>query len=460
MKFKLFSALLAISLLFFSTQESAAQVEKYGKDSVECVKNLSLFSVYAKQDNYEDAFQPWLYCYTECPAVHKAVYVNGAKIVKYFIDKNKKNEAEFNKYVDLLMNVYDKRVIYFGSSKKYGKGYILGYKGVDFLRYRPDSLAKGYQILKESVNLQKEFSNSAVILTYVQSASFLLKKGEIKEDEMAEAFLTAVDYLEKAKETAKKADDVAEAEQAIRDVETIFTGTSAATCEKLIEIFTPRYNANKTDAALLKKIIKLLGKGDDDDNCTDAELYANAAESLYAIEPDANAASAIANYYAKRENWEKSLEYYKNAIEKEDPAQTENLATYHYKSALIYSKLNEYSNSRASALKAIEYNDKWGAPYILIATLYANSGSSVATDSDPKIKDFQRRSVYWAAVDKLIKAKSVDEDPDIQESASKLISSYSAFYPDSETAFMIGYNKGQSYRVGGWINENTTVRLK
>jgi hypothetical protein len=41
-----------------------------------------------------------------------------------------------------------------------------------------------------------------------------------------------------------------------------------------------------------------------------------------------------------------------------------------------------------------------------------------------------------------------------------LIRSYSAAFPSMETIFFNDYNEGQSYNVGGWIGETTTIRAK
>ena len=47
---------------------------KYGQDSasrMECIKNLSLYSEFYKQNNYDDAYTPWSYTIENCPMATK-----------------------------------------------------------------------------------------------------------------------------------------------------------------------------------------------------------------------------------------------------------------------------------------------------------------------------------------------------------------------------------------------------
>ena len=66
--------------------------------------------------------------------------------------------------------------------------------------------------------------------------------------------------------------------------------------------------------------------------------------------------------------------------------------------------------------------------------------------------------MYWAAVDKCVKAKSIDAS--CAERANTLIRAYSSAFPTMEKIFFNDYNEGQSYQVGGWIGETTTIRAR
>ena len=70
----------------------------------------------------------------------------------------------------------------------------------------------------------------------------------------------------------------------------------------------------------------------------------------------------------------------------------------------------------------------------------------------------EKRTVYWAAVDKYKKAMMAD--PSVSDKAKELISRYSNHFPLKEETFFRGYVDGQEYTVGCWINEKTVVRTR
>jgi hypothetical protein len=41
-----------------------------------------------------------------------------------------------------------------------------------------------------------------------------------------------------------------------------------------------------------------------------------------------------------------------------------------------------------------------------------------------------------------------------------MIGSYTAGFPKAETIFFNDYNEGQTFHVGGWIGETTTIRAR
>ena len=80
--------LLAIlSLLFVLPVLSQKGIEdgsKYGKgkDSINCIKNLSLYKEFYKHSNYGDAITPWRHVFGECPAASEKMYVEGVTMYK------------------------------------------------------------------------------------------------------------------------------------------------------------------------------------------------------------------------------------------------------------------------------------------------------------------------------------------------------------------------------------------
>jgi hypothetical protein len=117
---------------------------------------------------------------------------------------------------------------------------------------------------------------------------------------------------------------------------------------------------------------------------------------------------------------------------------------------LTYTKLNDKPTARSYARKAINADSDNGRAYILIGRMYADSQESCGKD------EFEKQAVLWAAVDKFIQAKNAD--PDVKEEANGYINSYQPRFPDKKTIFFHNFKLGDTYTVGCWINETTTVR--
>jgi hypothetical protein len=117
-----------------------------------------------------------------------------------------------------------------------------------------------------------------------------------------------------------------------------------------------------------------------------------------------------------------------------------------------FKNLKQFDVARSYARKAANLKSNWGAPYILIGDMYAASAKSCGTN------DFESSAVYWSAVDKYIRAKSIDGS--IAEEANKKIATWSKYFPNQKDAFFYGFNDGQSYSIACWINETTKVRVQ
>ena len=63
------------------SQESG---NKYGVDTVKCEENLSIYSEFYKQKNYNEALDAWIYLFKNAPKRTKNIYIHGAIIYKYF----------------------------------------------------------------------------------------------------------------------------------------------------------------------------------------------------------------------------------------------------------------------------------------------------------------------------------------------------------------------------------------
>lgn len=194
-------------------------------------------------------------------------------------------------------------------------------------------------------------------------------------------------------------------------------------------------------------------KIDDIQNSNDGTkniVYADAVEKLSKAKPDPQSAISMARLFVKKNNIAKAIEHYKEAINTEKDKHEK--AIYCYELALVIYEQKDYSSVRNYARQAISLNPKWGKPYMLIGKIYAASAKLIGES------DLQQRLVYCLAVDQFIEAKAID--PDVTAEANKDIIQYSQYFPGKEDASFENIKAGSNYKVGGWINEITTVRLR
>jgi len=418
---------------------------KYGSDSAKCVENLSLYREFFKQwkaSDYKnaaikDAIGPWRYVFLNCPQASQFTNVDGLAIMEFYL-KTAKDDKEKAGYIDTIMMLYDNRIKYFGK-----EGYILGRKGSDLFKYLPEDYEKAYYMFKKSVELQGNNSESFVLVYYFRTASKMVDAGKIEKGALVEIYDNISGIIGFNLEAKKdKADEKAEWENVKGNIDLSFE--PYATCENLIEIFTKKFNETPDNIELLKKITNILDKKD----CTDSQLFFDASVKLNTLEPSPESSYFIAKMLLKKGNSKEAIPYLEAATAIENDLTKSEvylvLASVSYES-------KDFQGARSYARKSIDLKPSQGKAYLLIGDMYAASAESCGDN------DLSKKAAYWVAVDKYIEAKRAD--PTVEEYAQKLIDAYSKQFPIMETLFFYNVNVGDSYTVGCWINEKTTVRV-
>ncbi len=440
-KFLLTILILTGSISAFG-QKGVDDGSKFGKgeDSIKCVRNLSLYVEYYRQKSYDDALPYWRIVFDECPTSTFNLYIHGVNMYELLAEKADNEEQKFA-YLDTMMLIYDQRIKYY---KQEGK--VLGRKGIDWLSMRKNSVEDikvGYDYINQSVDMQKNKCENAVLALFMNSSSTLFKAGELLQDEMIQNYATASKIAEYK---LSRKPGSADFQRLKESLDQIFSKSGAATCEALIKLFQPKYDQNPEDKELLTKIIIFLAGTD----CKDSDLFFHASTSLHKIDPSAKSSYFLAEMNVDRANYEKASVLYKQAIELETDSKEK--ARYYMKLGdITYHKLDNNSLARTYARNAAELDPESGHPYLLIGAIYA--GSEPCGDDD-----IAKKALYWIAVDNFIKAKQVDNE--LAEMANKSINAYSQHFPDTETIFFHGLKVGDRYTIGCWINETTTIRTR
>ena len=227
------------------------------------------------------------------------------------------------------------------------------------------------------------------------------------------------------------------------------------TCNKLTLIYNEEaFEQNKDNVEWLKRAGNLLQKerlGDDGEltSCTDNPVFISIAETLYEIEPSAQAALNMAKLGVNKSDWAIAKKYYTEAIEQEEDLRRK--ANTYMGLAYVNQKMGALSSAKSNCLKAGQLRKNWGNPYLYLATIYADAAGSCGSNA------VEKNAVYWAAINKLSYARSID--PSIADKAAKLISAYSQQIPDKGISFQLGYKEGDKITIGCWINEAVSVKF-
>lgn len=427
-----------VALLLISSYSIKAQSpceNKYGPDSAETVKNLTLFGQYYQAKDYESAFPYWYYLFVNAPCIQKNITVNGPYIIKQQLLKPE-YKARMTGLIDTIMLCHQMRIAMFGE-----EGFVKGKWAYDMSKLQPSKRGDALKMFAESVAMEGNNTDDAVPTWYLDAAVKEYEKKKLSFDSLLMVYdqMSEIINFNRQKDTASTKWKVAEENNNKLMLPYL-------DCDKLESIKRKELEANPKDVEKLKKILKLL----EIRNCTDKDFYLDVSEALYKAEPSAEAAYALAKAFKGKGQLTKAFDYYEKSAEA--LASADDKAEAYYNLSYLSLTNKQLSNCRNYARKALAVNPNMGKAYILIGDAYYSSSAACTEDK------LGGRSVFWAAADKYMKAKQVD--PSLEETANEKINKSAQNFPDQETAFFNGITDGSSFSVGCWIGETTTVRTR
>ncbi len=416
---------------------------KYGADSAECIKYLSYYKEYFKQKSYDEAVPSWRKAYKLCPpTASQNLLIDGTTLLRRLVNKNAKNEEYKAALLDSLLTIHDVRAQYY---PKY-KVTSLNNKAVDVSNYLKNDSQRAYDIYTSVIEANQTQTKPTVYIFAFDSALELYNQGKMDAAHLIGLYQSYMDLIDKA--NPAKESDKEQLASVKTDLESLFISSKVASCDDLIALFTPRYEANPTDNDLVSNIVKIMSITED---CTDNDLYLKAVTSMHKNNPTYTSAYFLYRVNSAHGNKEDAVKYLEEAISYPDCEEAQK-GEYNYELATFCFKNGMSAKAFAAAQQAATQNPEYtGKAYFLIANIW---GSTVCGGDE-----VAKRSPYWVAVDYLQKAKNAD--PSLAEEANKLISSYAAYYPQTAEAFMYDITDGQSYTVScGGMRATTIVRTQ
>jgi len=437
MVMKKVSVLFLLAALSLISISSFAQ-GKYGKDSVECTRNLSFYSDYMKQGNLNEAAPLWREAMRYCPpGVRQTLYVDGQKIYKFLIEKNKSNVALRNAQVDSLLMMYDLRSEYFPK-------YILTAqtnKALDIVNYKGDQNKLVLETLEKVIKMGGPNVDPSVLVLAMQRVSEMYSKKELDAEKVMNLYSSITPLLE-AQIKANHPD----AAQAKKDVENLFAVSGVASCENIVAMFTPKYDAAPNDKELVSGIVGLLNNG----GCYKEPLFLKAVESLYKMDPSYQSAYYLYKLYSMKEDYANAAKMLQEAIDSDQSGPKEDAEYLYTLASIYYGKLESPAKAVSLAKQAAELDPSYnGKAYMMMGSVWASSRCGG--------NEIESRAKWWVAVDFFVKAKNADSS--LTEEADRFISTYRQYFPKQEDAFMYDIIDGSSYTVScAGMRESTTVR--
>ncbi|MEZ4887308.1 MAG: hypothetical protein R3E32_21430 [Chitinophagales bacterium] len=432
---------------------------RWGPDSLETIKNYSLYREFYKQGAIQDALPYWHYVIENAPEARKTPYIDGGNMYETLAEQAT-DETVKKAYIDSMLMMYDKRMEYFGE-----EGELSAYKALKVKKHLPDNEALYNKLILASVDIAQEDAPYYVLLDYLKiKRSEQIKDGKIDKEGAAkvmEEYAKLSDIVESNIEAENENADNYEKTQAKLDViaeemeKYIDIFNEPKDCAGIIAKYEPEYRSNSNDLKTIKKLMSRLAKG----RCTTQPLYAELNNKLFELQPTAAGARKLAGRYYKEGNTELATKYFLQAIELE--SNNSNKAKIYMNLATIERrKVSSLTTSvavqaRKYALQAADLQPGWGKPYLFIGDLYASSGKLCGSGTG-----WESQRVSWAATDMWLKAKDID--PDVTSEANQSINKYSQYYPTVQEGFMRGGVKnGDRVPLSDcWIGGSTTARLK
>ena len=304
---KLFTSIVYLLLFTTISSQDCFQASKanWGEDSLECRKNVSLYSEFMKQKVYPDAAKFWNKTQIFCPQYKPNLYANGAYIYRNIVKQKKKEKStQLNFYLDTLYSVYDAWVTNFGNCDE-----IKAAKAKDIITLSDrKNFNKAYELYREVFQRSPHITSYSDIKYFVYANKYMLKTKKIECDQFLENYETLSSICDANISKGNKADKYNNV-QAFLDKEI----SPCASCDKLEEIYSSKYNADPENMDLTKKIFERLSNN----KCTESNLYITLLDKVLNDPENPPTAkdlynAAVADY--KRKDFLKAEERFNRAI--------------------------------------------------------------------------------------------------------------------------------------------------
>lgn len=412
-----------------------------------------LYRDFVKAGDMAKALPLWKKAYQLAPGANGRIQYHFDDGVKIYTDLFKKAQDKMQKqaYMDTVMMIYDKRVECFGNEAT-----IKGRKAFDYYYnfHEYSDADKTFNLFKEAVESKGKEADYFVINPFSSLLHDRVVDGKISKEEGSKLAVTLDSAIAHGLATCGNKCEAWNiiADYAPNRLESLEGVDDFYDCDYYSNKYYTQFLESPTDCEVIELAYRRMLRGKCDINDPRlVEVKAAKDKNCFTPPPPPGLLKQAFDLYSTGD--------YKGAIvlfEKfiDQTTDVEKKAKYTLLIAKIYyGDIKNFSSARKYARDAANMKSNWGEPYILIGKLYASSGPLCGPG-----RGWDSQIVTWPAIDKFQYAKKID--PSVAGEANKWINTYSQYMPSREDIFQRGIKEGSAFKVGCWINESTTVRVK
>ena len=407
------------AVVFLLTTSSVFSQNNNQTDSLELLKQYSLFSEYHKTKDYESALPyGWKVLEMDPKKFNKWNYFKMEDVLWYLHDSADVSQEMITNIEDTVLYFYDLAIENYPPEKAYFQS-RKAFVAETWLDLPADTLIAMYE---KAIKYDPELSSY-----YYDRLGKLYKSNMSGNNDYKSKAIDIYQFL-----SSREPDNTQWPSELEGLVENI---------DELVDITRKTWELDKENLAKAWKYASMAMK---------AQQYENAIEALEFLVDKApetvNYWNQLETAYQRTDQLDNAAEAYKKLIELEPENQN------HYLNlGIVYKDQGKLSAARTQYQKANNVADGWGQAVYYEGLLYEQAARNCTFD-------FTTKMVYQLAVDTYRKA--INLDPSLTQARDR-INALSGSVPSQEDYFFRGYKSGQTLPINGecfgWIGKSITV---
>ncbi len=412
--------------------------------------NYVLYRSFLKEGHWDKSYELWQKVYKDAPAAdgrRSSVYLDGVQFYEHFLE-TEEDSVQRNIYIEKIFQLYDEIIECYPKER----GEVLGYKAFDLFYTYENRISNEelFELYKEVIELEgnktPDFILTAftsLLIDYYEAKKVSLEEAQYYDKKLRSILSYGLAHCEENDDCI----DWKTTEEYTLTLLTYFeTVKGFYDCDYFMKKYYPAFEEGEKNCETAIDIYSHLKFAECDEKMPEfAKVIAYATENC-----SEKGTAQLAYEALKNGKYREAIKLFKQAAG-EDQYKDRRGKLFLIVAKIYYAHLRNFPKAREYALKAAAAQPHWGEPFILIGQLYASSGPLCGPG-----RGWDSQIVVWPAIDKWKHAKAID--PSSAKEANRWINRYAQFMPSKEDIFQRTLKNGDSFYVGCWIKEKTTIR--